>query len=178
MDQHALLAWLQVSSSANMKVLQSLLIKDSISLVNIDTLAPNTLSHKVWKDIAVLLIAIVIRSKMNEFVGGSTCFAPQLIDNKVKKVFVLCCVMKEFHWWPTIHSFLRFTFRSTQWLSVRTSMFYGRSPACKFPSAFFVSLMPPLLTQWFRSMWSWSMSCGFQISSYTTSRPSRYVPIF
>ena len=53
-------------------------------------------------------------------------------------------------------------------------MFYGRSLACIFPSAFFVSSMPRLLIQWFRSTWSWSMSCGFQISSYTTSKHSRY----
>ena len=74
----------------------------------------------------------------------------------------------------TKHSLLYF-FRNIRWLSALISTSYGRNPACISPSAFFKSWTPHHQKPWFRSIWSWSTSCGFQISSFITSRPLRLV---
>ena len=72
----------------------------------------------------------------------------------------------------TKHSLLYF-FRNIRWLSALISTSYGRNPACISPSAFFKSWTPHHQKPWSRSIWSWSTSCGFQISSFITSRPLR-----
>ena len=72
----------------------------------------------------------------------------------------------------TKHSLLYF-FRNIRWLSALISTSYGRNPACISPSAFFKSWTPLHQKPWSRSIWSWSTSCGFQISSFITSRPLR-----
>ena len=65
--------------------------------------------------------------------------------------------------------------RNIRWLSALISTSYGRNPACISPSAFFKSWTPHHQKPWSRSIWSWSTSCGFQISSFITSRPLRLV---